>query len=209
MSNTTINNAVLDIFGNLTGVKANVDVVSATGQVNVVGNVVAPRFVGNGSFLTGVVGTVAAGPRFRMFRSNNLQLLTTSTTTGANIAYDGIAFDTHSACNVSTGSFTAPQSGYYKFVTSTSFNNGMQGSGTTEIRLVKNTTQPIAILNGIFSYTAQPITNRVTYPGMALVNLAAGDIINVRGFNQAGVTQTFFGNASNNFTTFAGFYIGA
>jgi hypothetical protein len=85
----------------------------------------------------------------------------------------------------------------------------MTGSGTTEIRLVKNTTQPIAILNSIFSLTFQTISGRVTYPGMALVNLVAGDVINVRGFNQAGVTQNLFGNASNNFTTFSGFYLGA
>ena len=40
MSNTTINNAVLDILGNLTGVNANVTTLTATGQINATGNVV-------------------------------------------------------------------------------------------------------------------------------------------------------------------------
>jgi hypothetical protein len=40
MSNTTINNAVLDILGNLTGISGNVTTLTATGQINSLGNVV-------------------------------------------------------------------------------------------------------------------------------------------------------------------------
>ena len=212
MSNTTINNAALDIFGNLTGVNANVTTLRATGQINAVGNVVAPFFIGNGSLLTGVAATPTTKPVFSMFASNNQSLLATSNIVGSNIAYGNVLFDPRSACNVITGSFTAPQSGYYKFITNTSF-SGLAANGNRafiELRLVKNTTEPIAILNGIFCpWTFGGVGSRVTYSADALVNLTAGDIINVRGFNNANITQTIFGNSSNMFTRFYGFYVGA
>jgi len=210
MSNTTINNAALDIFGNLTGVRANVTTLTATGQVNALGNVVAPFFVGNGSVLTGVAATVASGSKFSMFRSNNQTIFSNSSLVGANINYDGIIFDTHSACNVSTGSFTAPLSGYYQFITSTSFPDIDTAGTTFEIRLVKNTTQPIAILNNPwFPGPTFAINTRTTYPARALVNLTAGDVVNVRAFNQIGVSVILFGNSSTNFTRFSGYYVGA
>jgi len=209
MSNTTINNAVLDIFGNLTGVNANVTTLTTTGQVNALGNVVAPFFIGNGSLLTGVVGTVATGPVFSMYRSNNQTFATSTSVTGGNINYDGVTFDPYSACNVTTGSFTVPQSGYYLFNTSTAFASFNSGGSIVEIRLVKNTTQPIAILSGIFCFNTEPVNTRTTYPGSALTNLTAGDIINVRFFNQSGSSQSVFGNSSTTFTTFSGDYVGA
>jgi hypothetical protein len=209
MSNTTINNAVLDIFGNLTGVRANVTTLTATGQVNALGNVVAPFFVGNGSALTGVTAAMSIGPVFYMFRSNNQTFASSTSVTGGNINYDGITFDPLSACNVSTGRFTVPQSGYYQFNTSTTFPS-IPGSGTIEIRLVKNTTQPIAILSGIYAFSTEPIDTRTTYAGAALVNLTVGDIINVRVFNQGGNnTLAVFGNSSTMFTRFSGEYLGA
>jgi hypothetical protein len=209
MSNTTINNAVLDIIGNLTGVNANVTTLTATGQINATGNVVATVFAGNGSLLNGVSATVASGPKFSMYRSNNQTFFSNSSLVGANINYDGIIFDTHSACNVSTGSFTAPLSGYYQFITSTSFPN-IEVPGVFEIRLVKNTTQPIAILNNPWCPPAvRRIDTRTTYPARALVNLTVGDVVNVRAFNQLGVSLNIFGNSSTNFTRFYGYYIGA
>ena len=208
MSNTTINNAVLDIIGNLTGVNANVTTLTATGQINALGNVVAPFFVGNGSMLTGVTAAIALGPVFSLYRSNNQTFATGTSVTGGNINYDGVTFDPYSACNVTTGSFTVPQSGYYQFNTSTTYPS-LAGSGTVEIRLVKNTTQPIAILGGTFSFSAEPIDTRTTYAGAALVNLTAGDKVNVRVFKQAGASQTVFGNSSTMFTRFSGEYLGA
>ena len=89
MSNTTINNAALDILGNLTGVNANVTTLSATGQVNALGNVVASRFIGNGSLLTGVTATVTSGPKFSMYLSNTQTILANSSSVGVNIFYDG------------------------------------------------------------------------------------------------------------------------
>ena len=208
MSNTTINNAALDIFGNLTGVNANVTTLRATGQINAVGNVVAPFFIGNGSLLTGVTATVPTGPLFSMYRTGNLTFTTATSATGSNITYDGITFDPLSVCNVTTGSFTVPQSGYYQFSTSTTFPI-IVGSGTIEIRLVKNTTQPIAILSGIFAFADTQVA-RTTFPGSALVNLTVGDIINVRLFNQmTSGNVTVFGNSSNIFTRFYGDYAGA
>jgi hypothetical protein len=208
MSNTTINNAVLDIIGNLTGVNANVTTLTATGQINALGNVVAPFFVGNGSMITGVTAAIALGPVFSLYRSNNQTFTTGTSVTGGNINYDGVTFDPYSACNVTTGSFTVPQSGYYQFNTSTTYPS-LAGSGTVEIRLVKNTTQPIAILGGTFSFNAEPIDTRTTYAGAALVNLTAGDKVNVRVFNQAAASQTIFGNSSTLFTRFSGEYLGA
>jgi len=209
MSNTTINNAALDIFGNLSGVRANVTTLRATGQVNALGNVVAPFFVGNGSTLTGVTAAMTVGPVFSMFRSNNQTFASSTSVTGGNINYDGITFDPLSACNVSTGRFTVPQSGYYQFNTSTSFPS-IPGSGTIEIRLVKNTTQPIAILSGIYAFSTEPIDTRTTYAGAALVNLTVGDIINVRVFNQGGNNSlAVFGNSSTLYTRFSGEYLGA
>ncbi len=209
MSNTTINNAALDIIGNLTGVNANVTTLTATGQINALGNVVAPFFVGNGSLLTGVSATVASGPKFSMFRSNNQTIFSNSSLVGADINYDGIIFDTHSACNVTTGSFTVPLSGYYQFITSTSFPD-IEVTGTFEIRLVKNTTQPIAILNNPWCPPAvRKITTRTTYPARALVNLTVGDVVNVRAFNQIGASLNIFGNSSTNFTRFYGYYVGS
>jgi hypothetical protein len=209
MSNTTINNAALDIIGNLTGVNANVTVVSATGQINALGNVVASRFVGNGSLLTGVTATVTSGPKFSMYLSNTQTIFSNSSSVGANIRYDGIVFDTHSACNVTTGSFTVPQSGYYQIISSVAFPN-IDLSGIFDIRLVKNTTQQITTLfNPIFPGGSNPINSRTTYNARALVNFTAGDVINVRAYNQLGlVSFNIFGNSSM-FTTFSGYYVGA
>jgi hypothetical protein len=167
-------------------------------------------FVGNGSVLTGVAATVASGAKFSMYRSNNQTIFSNSSLVGANINYDGIIFDTHSACNVSTGSFTAPLSGYYQFITSTTFPDIDTAGTTFEIRLVKNTTQPIAILNNPwFPGPTFAINTRTTYPARALVNLTAGDVVNVRAFNQIGVSVILFGNSSTNFTRFSGYYVGA
>ena len=144
-----------------------------------------------------------------MYRSNNQTFASSTNITGGNIIYDGIVFDPYSACNVSTGSFTVPQSGYYQFNTSTAFPT-FTASATVEIRLVKNTTQPIAILSSIFGFTGETVNSRTTYPGMALVNLTAGDIINVRLFNQTGQNGLpIFGNSSTLFTRFSGDYVGA
>ena len=144
-----------------------------------------------------------------MYRSNNQTFASSTSVTGGNIIYNGVTFDPYSACNVATGSFTVPQSGYYQFNTSTTFPT-FTASGTVEIRLVKNTTQPIAILSSVFGFNGETMNTRTTYPGMALVNLTAGDIVNVRLFNQTGQNNLpVFGNSSNVFTTFSGDYVGA
>ena len=209
MSNTTINNAALDILGNLTGVNANVTTLNTTGQINAIGNVVTPFFIGNGSLITGVTAPLTIGPVFSMYRSNTVfQVVGTGTSvTGANIIYNSITFDPLSACNVTTGRFTVPQSGYYQFNTNTTFPD-LAGTGTVEIRLVKNTTQPIGILSGIYCFGTVPINTRCTFAGSAFVNLTAGDVINVRIFNQAGASQSISGNASAMYTRFSGQYAG-
>ena len=209
MSNTTINNAALDILGNLTGVNANVTTLSATGQVNALGNVVASRFIGNGSLLTGVTATVTSGPKFSMYLSNTQTILANSSSVGVNIFYDGIVFDTHSACNVTTNSFTVPQSGYYQIISTLAFPK-IDISGVFDVRLVKNTTQQITTLfNPVFPGATNPINSRTTYSAGALVNLTAGDVINVKAYNQLGaVSYNIFGNSSM-FTTFSGYYVGA
>ena len=209
MSNTTINNAALDIIGNLTGVNANVTTLNTTGQVNALGNIVAPFFIGNGSLISGVTASLSVGPVFSMYRSNNQTFATSTSVAGANVNYDGITFDPLSACNVTTGRFTVPQSGYYQFNTSTAFPS-LPGVGTVEIRLVKNTTQPIAILNGVYCYNNDAVTTRTVYTGSALVNLTVGDVINVRIFNQGtNNTVAVFGNSSTMFTRFSGDYVSA
>ena len=54
--------ANIDIFGNVTGVYANMvnvnaDDIFVTGQIEALGNVVAPLFIGNGSLLTGITAS--------------------------------------------------------------------------------------------------------------------------------------------------------
>jgi hypothetical protein len=101
-----------------------------------------------------------------------------------------------------------PQSGYYQFNTNSTFDD-LAGTGTVEIRLVKNTTQPIGILSGIYCFGTNPINTRCSFAGSAFVNLTAGDVINVRIFNQAGATQNILGNSSALYTSFSGQYAGA
>jgi hypothetical protein len=219
-----VGNVVGSLTGNHFGTYANITQVNATtcnvgnirmtggnvavsGQINALGNVVAPFFVGNGSQLTGVKATnITAGPVFSLYASNT-QTFSGAATVNANVSYDAKVFDPLSVASA-TGVITIPTTGYYQINASVAFNPFVSSSVGSDLRVFVNsrhvnTLTSIAYPNiDIFTSTVNP----PQYSGGTLIRANVGDVLTIR-FNNGGTSQTVFGNSSGIFTTFTGYYV--
>lgn len=140
--------------------------------------------------------------KFSVYLNNNF---TVANSGAGNVPFDTKNFDTGSNVDVVTnkGRFTAPVAGFYWISTSLLFH--ATAGGTVYAQLFKNGTTSVKRFNQSYTNAAD-----VGVAGATLVQLAANDYIEIKGFNATTASSYFYAPVSGEqLCYFEGFLVSA
>jgi hypothetical protein len=125
--------------------------------------------------------------KFRVYRS---AAVNAGNATFAQIAYDNESYDTNN--NVSSGTYTAPVNGYYRF--SWRAKTVTTGTQTFETGLFVNGS---IASHGGYNYAS---TQHITSSGCDTIYLTAGQTVDIRSANSSAATALALGSVYNYFS---------
>ena len=147
---------------------------------------------------SGVTQTIANNtPAFHAYQNGNLSI---ANATFQVVAFNTEYFDSNSAYNTSDGKFTVPSGEAGKYLFAFSFKRGNWHSNRFIATFAKNNND-----TAYFEDSASGSTNYGSATGSIIMDLAVGDYITIKCYQDSGSAQNITGSTNQGSNIFSGF----
>ena len=142
-------------------------------------------------------GAIANTPAFHAYQNGNLSI---ANATFQVVAFNTEYFDSNSAYNTSDGKFTVPSGEAGKYLFAFSFKRGNWHSNRFIATFAKNNND-----TAYFENSASGGTNYSSATGSIIMDLAVGDYITIKCYQDSGSAQNITGSTNQGSNIFSGF----